>query len=205
MTNSDHPRGDDRYSWVEVASEQELHEGLQHHHGQPDAVWLVTWNTAVPDIYLPHEQVLDQLVAFGWTDGIRRRTDDECTRQLISPRRTQPSAKLGVERVHDLGVGRAGLQPYWIVVITCRARLVGRYPGDRIPGDDAGLASARDKRAEFTPWRNFRVAPDPRLGRRLQRRGGGRPGVAGGRRGGRPGRAGSVRRRSGAGPRRRHG
>ncbi|NIZ91943.1 hypothetical protein F1544_13195 [Kineosporiaceae bacterium B12] len=87
------PRPEDRFTHVEVTSEQELHDRLLAHHAQQEAVWLVTWKKAVPDRYVTHEQVLDQLVAFGWIDGIRRRIDDERSRQLVSPRRTRPWAR----------------------------------------------------------------------------------------------------------------
>jgi uncharacterized protein YdeI (YjbR/CyaY-like superfamily) len=83
----------DRFEHVEVRSLDDLHAWLLAHHDQFEAVWLVTWKKAVPDRYVPHEQVMDELVAFGWIDGIRRRIDDERTRQLVSPRRTQPWAR----------------------------------------------------------------------------------------------------------------
>ncbi len=92
----------DRFAHVEVGSEQELHAWLLEHHAQQEAVWLVTWKKAVPERYVPHEAVLDQLVAFGWTDGIRRRIDDERTRQLVSPRRTQPWARSYRDRADRL-------------------------------------------------------------------------------------------------------
>ena len=88
----------DRFEHVEVASAQELHDWLLAHHRQHEAVWLVTWKKVVPDRYVPHEQVLDELVAFGWVDGIRRRIDDERSRQLVSPRRTQPWARSYAQR-----------------------------------------------------------------------------------------------------------
>ncbi|MDV6263127.1 YdeI/OmpD-associated family protein [Rhodococcoides yunnanense] len=87
------PHPPDRFDHVEVTSDSELHDWLSQHHSQHDAVWLVTWKKSTPTKYVPHEQVLDQLVAFGWIDGIRRRIDDERTRQLISPRRTRPWAR----------------------------------------------------------------------------------------------------------------
>lgn len=93
---------DDRFERVAIASERELHDWLGHHHDRTTGAWLVTWKKAVPDKYLPHEQVLDALVAFGWIDGIRRRIDDERTRQLISPRRTQPWAKSYKDRAERL-------------------------------------------------------------------------------------------------------
>ena len=96
------PSADDRFAHVEVASEQELHDWLLAHHDQDEAVWLVTWKKAVPERYVSREQVLDQLVAFGWTDGIRRRLDDERSRQLVSPRRTAAWAKSYRDRAERL-------------------------------------------------------------------------------------------------------
>ncbi|MEL6721013.1 MAG: hypothetical protein AAFO82_09695 [Bacteroidota bacterium] len=40
-----------------------------------------------PDKYVSREEVLDELICFGWIDGIRRKLDDKRTMQLISPRR----------------------------------------------------------------------------------------------------------------------
>lgn len=92
----------DRFEHVEVTSARELHDWLLAHHMQTEAVWLVTWKKAVPGRYVPHEQVLDELIAFGWIDGIRRRIDDERTRQLVSPRRTQPWARSYQQRAERL-------------------------------------------------------------------------------------------------------
>lgn len=93
---------EDRFERVEVRSRRELREWLTEHHRQHEAVWLVTYRLAVPDRYVPHEQVLDELIAFGWIDGIRRRIDERVTRQLISPRRTQPWARSYKDRVERL-------------------------------------------------------------------------------------------------------
>jgi uncharacterized protein YdeI (YjbR/CyaY-like superfamily) len=92
----------DRFEHVDVRSVDDLHRWLLARHEQSEAVWLVTWKKAVPDRYVPHEQVLDELVAFGWIDGIRRRIDDERTRQLVSPRRTQPWARSYRQRAERL-------------------------------------------------------------------------------------------------------
>jgi len=84
--------GQDRFVWVEVTSEAGLRDWLARHHDQHDAVWLVTYKKCVPDWYVTREQVLDQLIAHGWCDGIMRRIDDRRVRQLVSPRRTRPWA-----------------------------------------------------------------------------------------------------------------
>ncbi len=101
---------EDRFEWVEVSSRQQLHDWLHANHSQQDAIWLVTYRKAVPDRYIPHDVVLDELIAFGWIDGIRRRIDEYRTRQLVSPRRTQPWAKSYKERAERL-LAEGGLEP----------------------------------------------------------------------------------------------
>jgi len=92
----------DRFEHVEVQSRGELRQWLLTHHEQNEAVWLVTFKKVVLSRYISVSEVLDELVAFGWIDGIRRAVDDERTMQLISPRRTQPWAKTYKDRAERL-------------------------------------------------------------------------------------------------------
>lgn len=92
----------DRFEHVEVTSAAELRSWLLEHHAQSEAVWLVTFKKAVPARYISTAEALDELVAFGWIDGIRRAIDEERTMQLISPRRTQPWAKTYKDRAERL-------------------------------------------------------------------------------------------------------
>jgi uncharacterized protein YdeI (YjbR/CyaY-like superfamily) len=142
----------DRFEHVEVTSAAELHAWLQEHCTQQGAVWLVTWKKAVPDRYVPHEEVLDELVAFGWTDGIRRRVDDVRTRQLVSPRRTQPwarSYRLRAERLVEQG----RMQPAGQRSVD-QARATGMWDAMEdvddlvVPGDLAAALAARPPAAE---------------------------------------------------------
>ena len=83
----------DRFVQVEVTSEQELWDWLGQHHGRADSVWLVTWKAESRDRYVSREAVLDALIAHGWIDGRRLKTDDARTMQLISPRKQQAWAQ----------------------------------------------------------------------------------------------------------------
>jgi len=87
---------------VEIPSVQKLRSWLVEHHDQQSGVWIITWRKHVPIRYVTHEQVLDQLIAFGWMDGIARRVDEDRTRQLVSPRRTKPWAKSYKDRAERL-------------------------------------------------------------------------------------------------------
>ncbi len=90
------------FAKVEVASAAELRNWLEINHAQDESVWLVTWKKSKPEKYVSVDEVLDELVAFGWIDGIRRKLDDERTMQLISPRKVQHWAKSYKDRAARL-------------------------------------------------------------------------------------------------------
>ena len=71
-------------------------------HTQSESVWLVTYKKSNPDKYVSRWDVLDQLICFGWIDGIRRKLDDKKTMQLISQRKVEHWAKTYKERAAKL-------------------------------------------------------------------------------------------------------
>lgn len=54
------------------------------------------------DKYASRDEVLDELLCFGWIDGIRRKLDDQRTMQLICPRKVQHWAKSYKDRAEKL-------------------------------------------------------------------------------------------------------
>jgi uncharacterized protein YdeI (YjbR/CyaY-like superfamily) len=50
---------------------------------------MVTYKKGIIEKYVSVQEVLDQLLCFGWIDGIRRKLDEERTMQLISPRKVE--------------------------------------------------------------------------------------------------------------------
>jgi uncharacterized protein YdeI (YjbR/CyaY-like superfamily) len=87
---------------VEVQSSAELREWLLHNHAQKESVWLVTYKKEVPEKYVSVQEVLDELLCFGWIDGIRRKLDDKRTMQLIAPRKIEHWAKTYKDRFAKL-------------------------------------------------------------------------------------------------------
>jgi len=87
---------------VPVSSSQELRNWLEKHHGSDKSVWLVTFKKTVDNKYLSTSAVLDELIAFGWIDGVRRKLDTHRTMQLISPRKTQHWAQSYKNRAEKL-------------------------------------------------------------------------------------------------------
>lgn len=87
---------------VEVSSSEALRFWLEKHHTQVESVWLVTYKKTIPEKYLSTDQVLNELLCFGWIDGIRRKLDDNRTMQLISPRKVEHWAKTYKDRAARL-------------------------------------------------------------------------------------------------------
>ena len=87
---------------VPVESAEDLRAWLESNHGRERGVWVVTYKKQVPEKYVTTGEVLDELLAFGWIDGIRRKLDEERTMQLITPRRAQHWSKTYKDRVAKL-------------------------------------------------------------------------------------------------------
>jgi len=92
---------------VEIASAKQLRSWLSKNYAQEEGVWLVTYKKSEKEKYVSRDQVLDELLCFGWIDGIRRKLDDKKTMQLISPRRVQHWAKTYKDRAKE-GKGGKG-------------------------------------------------------------------------------------------------
>lgn len=92
----------DRFFELEVASREQLLKWLDHNHSRKEGIWLITFKKVERAKYISTDEVLDSLVAYGWTDGIRRKLDDTRTRQFVSPRRTQPWAQSYKDRAERL-------------------------------------------------------------------------------------------------------
>lgn len=87
---------------VEVSSAIELRKWLQQNHTQKDSIWLVTYKKEVKDKFVSVQEILDELLCFGWIDGIRRKLDSNKTMQLISPRKVQHWTKTYKDRFEKL-------------------------------------------------------------------------------------------------------
>ena len=94
---------------VEVTSRQELRTWLELNHRQPESVWLVTYKKSVrPELYVPWEDVVQELLCFGWIDSQAAKLDDERRMVRISPRKPG-SAWSGVNKRHVEELARSNL------------------------------------------------------------------------------------------------
>lgn len=92
----------DRFEKIEVENLAQLRDWLAANHDRAEGVWLVTYMKIVSGKFVDRRDVLDELLCFGWTDGLRRKLDETRTMQLISPRRQQVWAKSYKDRVERL-------------------------------------------------------------------------------------------------------
>ena len=92
----------ENFEKFEIKSSTGLHDWLLNNHSQEESIWLVTYKKSKRDKYVSREEVLDELIAFGWIDGIRRKLDNDRTMQLISPRKVQHWSRSYKERADRL-------------------------------------------------------------------------------------------------------
>jgi uncharacterized protein YdeI (YjbR/CyaY-like superfamily) len=92
----------ERFEKVEITTADELRAWLHKNHMQKDSVWVVTYKKKITDKYVSTSQVLDELLSFGWIDGMRRKLNDERTMQLISPRKAEHWTRTYKERAARL-------------------------------------------------------------------------------------------------------
>ncbi|MEO1591940.1 MAG: YdeI/OmpD-associated family protein [Cyanobacteria bacterium J06632_22] len=92
----------ENFEKVEVKSPQALRDWLKANHTQSDSIWLVTYKKHTGAKYVSTQQILDEVLCFGWIDGIRRKLDDDRTMQMISPRKAQHWAKSYKDRAARL-------------------------------------------------------------------------------------------------------
>lgn len=99
------------FSQVEVRSAMELRRWLEAHHVQRGSVWLVTFKKHTGAAYLSRSSVLDELLCFGWVDGLARKLDADRTMQLISPRQANAWTKTYRDRAARLECAGRVQQP----------------------------------------------------------------------------------------------
>jgi uncharacterized protein YdeI (YjbR/CyaY-like superfamily) len=87
---------------VEVSSATQLRKWLENNHTQKESIWLVTYKKEIKEKYVSIQEILDELLCFGWIDGVRRKLDEQKTMQLISPRKVQHWTKTYKDRFAKL-------------------------------------------------------------------------------------------------------
>lgn len=92
----------ERFEKIEIKSSADLRKWLLKNYSNENSFWLVTYKKSEPTKYVSKWDILDELLCFGWIDGIRSKLDDKRTMQLISKRKVEHWAKSYKERVTKL-------------------------------------------------------------------------------------------------------
>ncbi len=141
----------ERFEKVEITSLDALRDWLAANHGQSESVWLVRYKENVPGKHVDRLAVLDELLCFGWVDGLARKLDAERTMQLISPRRQQAWAQSYQDRVAWLEKEGRMAEPGRATVLRGKASGLWDAYADsdrlQVPADLAALL-ARDPAAD---------------------------------------------------------
>lgn len=106
----------ENFEKLEISTPQDLRKWLDNNHAQEESIWLVTFKKHISDKYVSREEVLDELLCYGWIDGIRRKLDQDRTMQLISPRRVQHWAKSYKERAQRLIQEKRMAEPGYVSI-----------------------------------------------------------------------------------------
>lgn len=69
----------ENFEQIEVRSSEQLREWLKINHAQKESIWLITYKKETLEKYVSVQEVLDELLCFGWIDGIRRKLDEKRT------------------------------------------------------------------------------------------------------------------------------
>ena len=100
----------DRFEKIPIDSPEALRKWLSENCERTDSVWLVTWKKHTGAKYVSTSQILDELLSFGWIDGIRRKLDDDRTMQLVSQRKVLHWAATYKDRAERL-IAEGRMQP----------------------------------------------------------------------------------------------
>ena len=60
----------ENFEQVKIESQAQLQAWLMKNNAQQKSIWLVTFKKQVPYKYVSVQEVLDELLCFGWIDGI---------------------------------------------------------------------------------------------------------------------------------------
>ncbi|QFT79096.1 hypothetical protein FIU89_00625 [Roseovarius sp. THAF27] len=110
-------RAADTAESIEVKSLDELHAWLAANHASSPSVWLVTFRKHTA-FHLPYDDIVSELLCWGWIDSQPRKVDDDRTGLLIAPRNPRSAwSAANKARVDDLrAAGR--LQPAGEALVT---------------------------------------------------------------------------------------
>lgn len=148
---------------------------LEANHESADELWVGFHKKATGRPSLSWPELVDELLCFGWIDGLRKSIDDERWMIRITPRRPRSKwSAVNVRRLEELSeegrVMPAGSEAYgrWEASASARAAVVGRAAAADRESAGAGESSSaegfgpdfeRRFRARSDAWEFFQAQP----------------------------------------------
>ena len=143
---------------VEVHARDELARWLARHHGQTEAVWLVTHKKGAAH-HVPRGEIVETLIAWGWIDSLPRALDAERSMLLIAPRKPKSAWSAVNKAIADRLIAEKRMEAPGLAAVTA-AKASGRWTvldaveALEVP-EDLAKAFARSK----TALGNFEAFP----------------------------------------------
>ncbi|MBK7893516.1 MAG: YdeI/OmpD-associated family protein [Candidatus Promineifilaceae bacterium] len=72
---------------VEVESRAALRDWLTQNHTREAGVWLVTYKKHCGQKYVSYDDIVEEVICFGWIDSLARKLDDDRSMLWIAPRK----------------------------------------------------------------------------------------------------------------------
>ncbi len=110
---------------VEVRSRAELRAWLEANHASSGPVWIVVYKKH-HEHYVSWDDLVSELLCFGWIDSLKHRVDDDRSRQYVSPRKPGSNWS-GINKRKVAALGRAGLMTEAGRVVIARAKRDGSW------------------------------------------------------------------------------
>jgi uncharacterized protein YdeI (YjbR/CyaY-like superfamily) len=106
------------FEQVLIEKSADLRQWLQQNHQNKKSVWLVKWKKESGMPSISYDEIVDELMCFGWVDSLPRKLNAQKTMLMISPRNPKSNwSRVNKERVERLEAeGR--MQPSGQEVVT---------------------------------------------------------------------------------------
>ena len=80
-----------------------LHAWLEANHAESPGMWFASWKTDTGRPKVPHDELVEELLCWGWIDSTVYTLDDERTLQLCTPRKPRSTwTRLNRDRVRRM-------------------------------------------------------------------------------------------------------
>ena len=81
----------------------QLRDWLKENHAQKESVWVVKWKKGFGQTYISYDEIVDELLCFGWVDSLPRKLYEMITMLRISPRNPKSNwSKVNKDKVDRL-------------------------------------------------------------------------------------------------------